>query len=98
MKSFSFSARQSAFVEGLNSSPITRLTKASELSKTRTRGRLYAIERVTMTGILSGLGCVLAPDGMGFGVDFRSTGWFVYLAKNPSLAGSSAKELPCRYR
>jgi len=23
-----------------------------------------------MTGILSGLGCVLAPDGMGFGVGF----------------------------
>src|SRR6266481_1898499 len=68
MKSFSFSARQSTFVEGLNSSRITRLTKASELSKSRTTGRLYVIERVSMTGILSGLGCVLAPEGMGFGV------------------------------
>src|SRR5229473_3074469 len=72
MKSFSFSARQSTFVEGFDSSRITRLTKASELSKSRTTGRLYEIKRVSMTGILSGLGCVLAPDAMGFGVDFRS--------------------------
>src|SRR5260370_37412503 len=73
MKSLSFSARQSTFVEGLHSSRITRLTKASELSKSRTIGRLYAIERVSMTGILSGLGSVLAPVGMGFGVDFSPT-------------------------
>src|SRR5258708_20207298 len=98
MKSFSFSARQSTFVEGLHSSRITRVTKASELSKSRTTGRLYVTERVSMTGILSGLGCVLAPEGMGFGVDFRSHWSVVCFAMNASLAGNFAKQLPYRNR
>src|SRR6266436_5776283 len=95
MKSFSFSARQSAFVEGLHSPRITRLTKASELSKSRTTGRLYVIDPVSMTGILSGLGCVLAPDGVGFGVGLINRS-VAYLAMNTSPARSFAKQLPRR--
>src|SRR6266568_6430290 len=97
MKTLSFSARQSTFVEGLNSSRITRLTKASELSKSRTTGRLYVIELVSITGILSGLGCVLAPDGMGIWRSPQLYRSVVYLAMNTTLAPSFAKQLR-RYR
>src|SRR5258707_15127251 len=98
MKTLSFSARQSTFVGELNSSRITRLTKASELSKSRTTGCLYAIERVSMTGILSGLGSVLAPDAYGIWRSRQIYGSVVYLAMNTTLAPSFANQLLCRYR